>query len=86
MVDYNTNCNWVVNNPEGKTITFKHGKGLYVRIPYTDMDETQKGFVMFQTFRKNFEGYTKHQVEKASYLAICRQRPDIQLIQSSNSW
>ncbi len=60
MVDYNSNRNWVVKTPVGKTITFKHGKGFYHRMPYIDMNETQEGFAILQTVRKNFEGYTKH--------------------------
>ena len=65
VVDYNTERNWVVTSPKGNKITFKKGTGMYHGMPYINLRENHKGFQMIETVRKNFEGFTKRQVEEA---------------------
>ena len=65
VIDYNTNRDWVVITPSGKRIVFQRDTGLCNRMPYIDMREHQDGIDMVNTVRKNFEGFTRKQVEKA---------------------
>ena len=65
IVDYNTKWDWVVTTPQGKKIVFKRDTCLCARMPYIDLRESQDGIIMLETVRKNFEGYTKKQVERA---------------------
>ena len=64
-VRYNTDGGWIVTSPSGEDIVFKRDTGLCNCIPYIDMCKNHTGLVLLQTVRKNFEGFTKKQVEKA---------------------
>ena len=60
-----TNGDWIVTSPSGEDIVFKRDTGLCNRMPYIDMRENHAGLALLQTVRKNFEGFTKKQAEKA---------------------
>jgi len=62
-VRYDTNG--IVTSPSGEDIVFKRDTGLCNRMPYNDMHENHAGLALLQTVRKNFEGFTKKQAEKA---------------------
>ena len=64
-VDYNTKRKRVVTTPSGESIVFKRDTGVCAGMPYIDMREHHEGFAMIKTVRKNFEGFTRKQVEDA---------------------
>ena len=65
VIDYNTKRNWTVKTPQGKEIVFRKDTGMCEGMMYVDMHEHQEGVAMLETVQKNFEGYTKKQVENA---------------------
>jgi len=54
-VRYDTNGDWIVTSPSGEDIVFKS----------IGMRKNHARLTLLQTVRKNFEGFTKKQVEKA---------------------
>ena len=64
VLDYITNCDWVVTTPEGKTIFFQKDVGMCNGIPYLDVRGNHNAFVMIQNFREKFGMFTEKQVEK----------------------
>ena len=64
-IDYNTKHEWVVTTPSGELIVFKRDTGVCAGMPYINMREHCEGFAMIKTVRKNFEGFTRRQVEDA---------------------
>ena len=64
IIDCNTNRDWVVTTPEGKTLFFQKDVGMCEIMPYLDVLGNHDAFVMIQTIRKNFGMFTEKQVEK----------------------
>ena len=64
-IDYNTDRDWVVTMPEGKTILFQKDVGICKGMPYLDVYGNHDNFVMIQTVRKKFGMFTEKKVEKA---------------------
>jgi len=66
VIDYNTKRDWTVTTPQGKRIIFKRDTGLCNRMPYIDLEDLgDEGVMMLETVRKNMEGFTKRQLDKA---------------------
>ena len=65
VIDYNTNRDWVVTIPEGKTILFHKDVSMCKGMPYLDGSGNHDVFLMIQTFREKFSMFTEKQVEKA---------------------
>ena len=78
-VQYNTGKNWEVYTPSGYILTFYLDTGVCNGMPYLNMDHIkdlirvakqqemdQVGIVMIETVRKNYEGFTKEQVRRAT--------------------
>ena len=66
-IDYHSDREWVVFTPDGKEIIFKQETGKCNHTSYIEMHQHMKAFAMVKTVHKNFEGYTKKEVEKATY-------------------
>ena len=66
VIDYNMKRNCIVTTPQGKEIVFRKDTGMCEGMPYIDIREHQEGVAMLETVQKNFEGYTKKQVENAT--------------------
>ena len=64
-ISTHTQGDWVVTSPKGTKIIFKWDTGVTRGIPYIDLQEHQEGISMIETVRKNFEGVTKKQLNKA---------------------
>ena len=75
-VSYDTTSDWVITCPDGPDgthnggtrLTLKRDTGLCDRFPYLDMEDlckNHKALAMIQTVRKNMEGYTKREIERA---------------------
>ena len=65
VIDYNTNRDWIVTTPEGKTLMFQKDVSMCKGIPYLDVHGNHNAFVMIQTVRDKFGVLTDKQVEKA---------------------
>ena len=59
-----TDRNWEVVTPGGETIKFKRDSGMCKGMPYVDLHDHKEGLVMIETVEKNFEGFTKREIEK----------------------
>ena len=64
-IKYDTHGDWEVYSPDGVLIVFDRDTGLCEGMPFTDLRKHKGGFALIETVRKNFEGYTKKQIEKA---------------------
>eukprot|EP00804_Cyclotella_cryptica_P011815 CCRYP_021222-RA/>CCRYP_021222-RA protein AED:0.36 eAED:-0.92 QI:0/-1/0/1/-1/1/1/0/432 len=71
-LEYSTASGWLVHTPAGNTIHFLMDEGMCGGMPFIDLVahpgtylSRRDGVAMIQTVRKNFEGYTKRQVEGA---------------------
>ena len=62
---YDTKKEWVVTTPKGTRIKFKQDEGLCKGMPYMDMQNFKEGAIMIETVRKNFENFTKKEIEAA---------------------
>ena len=62
---YDTKKEWVVTTPKGTRIKFKQDTGLYKGMPYIDMRQFKEGAIMIETVCKNFENFTKKEIEVA---------------------
>ena len=58
-ISYETGGTWIVTTPAWKTMKFMRGTGAYYGMPYIDMINNTHVVNMLQTFRINYEGYTK---------------------------
>ena len=54
-----------MTTPEGTRIKFKRDTGLCKGMPYIDMQNFKEGAIMIETVRKNFENFTKKEIEAA---------------------
>ena len=73
-VSTHTQGDWVVTSPKGTKITFKQDTGMTRGMPYIDVREHQQGIGMIKTVRKNFEGVTKRQLNKAIMARVLQRR------------
>ena len=73
-VEKHTNRDWVVTSPQGKRTIFKCDTGLCKGMPYIDLREHgEEGLALVSTVRERFEGFTRHEVEKAILSrVVCR--------------
>lgn len=69
ILEYKTGGDWSLTTPQGISLVFKRDKGLCEGMPYISIKENQEALAMLQpsiqTVRKNYEGYTKKEIEKA---------------------
>ena len=64
-ISYNTKKEWVVTTSNRTRIKFKQDTGLCKGMPYIDMRNFKEGAIMIKTVRKNFENFTKKEIEAA---------------------
>ena len=60
---YDTGGMWIVTTPAGENINFKRVTGVYFVMPYIYISKNAQAVNMLHTFRMNYEGYTKEEVE-----------------------
>ena len=65
VIDYNTNRDWVVTTPEGKTLLLQKYIGMCEGMPYLDIRGNHGAFVTIQTVHEKFGMSTEKKVEKA---------------------
>jgi hypothetical protein len=72
-IQYETGGEWQALSPNGQLLTFKKDKGLCNGMPYLDMSnpnehisKVPEGFTFVETVRKNMEGFTKEEVQRAT--------------------
>ena len=74
-METHTDRDWVVTSPQGKRTVFKRDTGVCRRMPYIDLREHGKeGLAMIATVRKNFEGFTPKEIERAIGSCVLRRR------------
>jgi len=73
-VSTHTDGDWKVTTPQGKVVVFKRDTGVCKGMPYIDLREHQEGHVMLETVKKNMEGYTKKEIEKAELSRTVQRR------------
>ena len=73
-ISTHTKGDWIVTSPKGTKIIFKRDTGVCRGMPYIDLREHQAGISMIKTVRKNFEGVTKTQLNKAITARVLQRR------------
>eukprot|EP00956_Cyclotella_meneghiniana_P026461 scaffold57247_cov37-Cyclotella_meneghiniana.AAC.7 len=73
ILKYKTGGIWEALSPNGQLLTFKKDTGLCGGMPYLDLSKPEEfitrvpeDFVFIETVRKNMEGFTKEEVQRAS--------------------
>ena len=76
VIKYETGGKWVATSPEGQVLVFKKDAGLCDGMPYLDMSKPEEhifgpedkpeGVSFIETVRKNMEGFTREEVERAT--------------------
>ena len=74
-VESHTDKDWAVTSPQGRRTVFKRDTGVCRRMPYIDLREHgEEGLAMIATVRKNFEGFTPKEIERAIGSRVLRRR------------
>ena len=73
-VSTHTDRDCVVINPDGKRILFKRDTGLCKGMPYIDLRKNHLGVTMIETVQKNFESFTKKEIERAKLARVVHHR------------